>query len=96
MSDIEYTSEFVDELPVGHRSAEPGKYETILEPLMERPGEWCRIMVGGKGVATRIAAMQNNNVRLPGGEWEFARRTLPDGRLHGFARYIGPSKTEAE
>lgn len=88
MGDVEEMLEFVDELPRGGRR-DIAKYERILAPLMERKGEWAKIMRGGKGVESRIGYLQSGKARTPDGEWEFALRTMPDGEIIGFARYLG-------
>ena len=64
-----------------------------LAPVLERPGEWCRVheTTSGKSARSTVARLNHGRVGLPApGKWEFVSRTK-DGHGYVYARYLGPS-----
>ena len=68
----------------------PGKkWESILAPLRERPGEWAVVLTGPvKNIRAQAGNLRRGGrVVCPPG-FEFTTRTI-DGEGHLFARFIG-------
>ena len=62
-----------------------------LAPLIERPGEWARVLKTpnaqtARSQASRLSLKKRGS--LPG-QWEFVTRTK-DGMAFVYARYLGP------
>ena len=72
-----------------------GKYVTLLAPLVERPGDWARIVTYDKArtAYAKAGAFKSGKFPLPpivSGEWEFIARTVNRSTREYavFARYV--------
>jgi hypothetical protein len=64
-----------------------------LTPLMAQPKRWAVVAVRKTGSAARAVHgnFVSRRVKVPPGEWEFARRMV-DGEHRVYARYLGPDE----
>lgn len=63
----------------------------LLEPVMERPGEWARVREMLKSSAEATVQHLKRRVRdYPPGRWEFRSRRTGQGMSAIYARYLGP------
>jgi len=78
-----------------------GIWAPLLEPLMERPGEWARVRTYRRANPAYQAqkdltrgANQTSKTMVPPGRWEFKSGKLrPDDGLWAiWARYLGPGE----
>jgi hypothetical protein len=73
--------------PEGHA----GRWVRRLEPLMERPGAWAKVIEQpGRHLGNVATQLRARKFRVPPGSWEFkSRRTGPETTAL-YARYLGP------
>lgn len=75
-----------------------GQWNDALEPLVDSPGSWARILVTDKpGRAGSIGqAIREGRTQRPAGRWETASRKTGDNEWMLWARYLGPEDETVE
>lgn len=79
------------ELGFAGQNTKAGKWIRILEPLMERPGQWARVHVYEKSSQSRntVSHLKRGIRLMPPGRWEFVSRQIDEG-FGVWAKYLGP------
>lgn len=91
-------SEIVWEDPPEPATGRKGVWFERLSPLMEKPGEWARVLdtlfartAYGTVTVIKQGKSGTRSMNRPPGQWEACARKV-DGKFYVYARYLGPEK----
>jgi hypothetical protein len=74
-----------------------GRWFRLLEPVMERPGQWARVLVqpGRRHLGSVVTELRGGKYLIPPGKWEFTSRRMESRETALYARYLGPQDADS-